>query len=123
LCRPTINRLRAVFKVGTPTGALAAFTDAQAQFADLCVKGGRARSSLAMGGRKGHLEDAMGTEAKRITKRNQVIAGVAWAAGIGITLVEMQFGVEYVLSHVVNNMSAIVGWLPMIGVLVKRVWS
>ena len=65
----------------------------------------------------------MGTEENKVTKRNQVMAGVAWAAGIGITLVEMQFGVDYVLSHVVNHMSAIVGWLPMIGVLVKQVWS
>jgi hypothetical protein len=65
----------------------------------------------------------MGTEAKRVTRRNRAIAGVAWAAGIGITLVEMQFGVDYVLSHVVNNMSAILGWLPMIGVLVKQVCS
>jgi hypothetical protein len=73
-----------------------------------------------MGGRKGHLEGAMGTETKRITKRNRVMAGAAWAAGIGITLVEMQFGVDYVLSHVMNNMGAIVGWLPMIGVLLKQ---
>ncbi len=65
----------------------------------------------------------MGTDAETATKRNRVIAGVAWAAGIGITLVEMQFGMDYVLSHVVNNMSAIVGWLPMIGVLVKHVCS
>ncbi len=65
----------------------------------------------------------MGTEAKRVRKQNRVIAGVAWAAGIGITLVEMQFGVDYVLSHVVNSMSAILGWLPMIGVLVKQVCS
>ncbi len=96
-CRPTIDRLGAVFKVETPTGALAAFADSQAQFADLCVKTGRTRSTLAMGGRKGHLEGAMGTEAARVTKRNRVIAGVAWAAGIGITLVEMQFGMDYVL--------------------------
>jgi len=58
---------------------------------------------------------------QRQEMRNRLLVSGIWAAGIGITLVEMNMGMDYVLSHVVNQMSAIVGWLPMIGTLV-RVW-
>ena len=42
-----------------------------------------------------------------------------WAAGIGITLVEMQFGMEYVFTHVAGHMNTIVSWLPMLSTLVR----
>jgi hypothetical protein len=62
----------------------------------------------------------MGTESKRLGWRKRMILSAAWAVGIGITLVEMQLGMDYVLSHVVGHVSAIVGWLPMIGTLVAQ---
>jgi hypothetical protein len=62
----------------------------------------------------------MGTESKRDEERNRTLLSAGWVAGVGITLVEMQFGVDYVLSHVVNHVSTVVGWLPMIGVLLRQ---
>jgi hypothetical protein len=62
----------------------------------------------------------MGTESKREERMSRMTQGAGWAAGIGITLVEMQWGIDYVLSHVVGQVSAIVGWLPMIGGLVRQ---
>jgi hypothetical protein len=64
----------------------------------------------------------MGTEAKRQTRRNRRLLCAGWAAGIGITLVEMQFGMDYVLSHVAGHVTAIVGWLPMITTL-RQFWG
>jgi hypothetical protein len=72
-------------------------------------------------GKAAGLEGIMVARLQRPERRNRVLVGGVWAAGIGITLVEMNMGMDYVLSHVVNHVSAIVGWLPMIGTLVK-VW-
>ena len=63
----------------------------------------------------------MGTESKRETRLSRAAQVVGWAAGIGITLVEMQFGMEYVLSHLLGQVSAIAAWLPMIGALAKQI--
>jgi hypothetical protein len=65
----------------------------------------------------------MGTESKRQERWNRMILGAGWAAAIGITLVEMQFGMDYVLSHVARQVSAIVAWLPMLGTLVTQFWG
>jgi hypothetical protein len=46
----------------------------------------------------------------------------AWVTGIGITLVEMQYGMDYVLTHVTGHMSTIVGWLPMIATVARQIW-
>ncbi len=65
----------------------------------------------------------MGTGAKRLERRRRVALSAGWAAGIGMMLVEMQWGVDYVLSHVAGHVSAIVGWLPMIGTLMQQFWG
>ncbi|MGB7437968.1 MAG: hypothetical protein WBR26_13945 [Candidatus Acidiferrum sp.] len=65
----------------------------------------------------------MGTESKREASRNRAMASAVWAAGIAITLVEMQFGVEYVMTHVVGRIGALAGWLPMIGALATQFWG
>jgi hypothetical protein len=65
----------------------------------------------------------MGSEAKRRERRNRWLLGAEWATGIGITLVEMQMGVDYVLAHIAGHVSAVVGWLPMIGTLVRQLWG
>jgi hypothetical protein len=65
----------------------------------------------------------MRTGSKRQERRNQIVQGAGWVAGIAITLVEMQFGMDYVLSHVTGHLGAIVHWLPMIGTLVSQVWG
>jgi len=65
----------------------------------------------------------MGTESNRQARRNRRLRGAGWAASVGITLVEMQFGVDYVLSHVAGHLSAFVGWLPIVGTLVKQFWA
>jgi hypothetical protein len=64
----------------------------------------------------------MGTETKRQERHSRIVQGTGWAAGIGITLVEMQYGMDYVFTHVAGHMSAIVGWLPMLSMLVKQIW-
>jgi hypothetical protein len=76
-----------------------------------------------VGGQERFLEAAMGTKVNRPERQNQKLLSIGWAAGIGITLVEMQFGMEYVLSHVAGHLSAIFHWLPMIGTLVSQVWK
>lgn len=62
----------------------------------------------------------MGTEAKVNARHNRVLEGAGWVAGISVMLAEMQFGMDYVLSHVVGHVSAIVGWLPMVGALARH---
>jgi hypothetical protein len=68
-------------------------------------------------------EEVMATQVKGLERRHQVAVSGIWAAGIGITLVEMHMGMDYVLSHVVTQMGAIVGWLPMIGTMVTHFWA
>jgi|SRR5271166_3080443 len=60
----------------------------------------------------------MGSEEKRRERRNSLLAGAAWAAGIGIALVEMQMGMDYVLGNLAQHASTMVRWLPMVGTLV-----
>ena len=63
----------------------------------------------------------MGTAIIKQERQSRIAQGAAWAAGIGITLVEMQFGVDYVLTHVAGHMGAIVDWLPMLSTLIRQV--
>jgi hypothetical protein len=65
----------------------------------------------------------MGTNAKRPDRQNQRLLGVGWAAGIGITLVEMHFGMDYVLSHVAAHVGFVVNWLPTISVVARHIWG
>lgn len=65
----------------------------------------------------------MGTEARKRGWRNRMVAGAGWVAGIGVMLVEMQFGMDYVLSHVAGGVSAILSWLPMVSVLARQFWG
>jgi hypothetical protein len=65
----------------------------------------------------------MATQVRGLERRNRAVVSGVWAAGIGITLVEMHMGVDYVLSHVVAQMGAIVGWLPVVGTMVSRFWK
>jgi len=65
----------------------------------------------------------MGSETKRQEWRYRGFLVAGWAAGIGITLVEMHMGIDYVLSHVAGHLSAIVGWLPLISTLIGQFWS
>jgi hypothetical protein len=46
-----------------------------------------------------------------------------WTVGVGITLVEMQYGMDYVFTHVAGHMSAIMGWLPMLSTVAKQIWG
>jgi hypothetical protein len=55
--------------------------------------------------------------------QNRVLAGAGWVAGVGVMLAEMQFGMDYVLSHVVGQISAILCWLPMVGVFARQFWG
>ena len=73
-----------------------------------------------MDGREGHLEAVMGTAATNSGRQNRVLEGAGWVAGISVTLAEMQFGMDYVLSHVVGQISAVFGWLPMLGVFAHQ---
>lgn len=65
----------------------------------------------------------MGTTARNSGRRNRVLESVGWAAGIGMILAEMQFGMDYVVSHAVAQISAILGWLPMLGVFAHQLWG
>lgn len=62
----------------------------------------------------------MATQAKGLERRNRAVVSGVWAAGIGMTLVEMHMGMDYVVSHVLAQMGAIVGWLPMLGTMACR---
>ena len=62
----------------------------------------------------------MGIEATRQEGRNRWLVGAGWVAGIGIALVEMQMGMDYVQENLVPRISAILGWLPILGTLVCR---
>ena len=64
----------------------------------------------------------MGTGTKRLERR-RIALGAGWIAGIGMMLVEMQWGMDYVLSHVAGQVGAIVGWLPMIATVARHFWS
>ena len=64
----------------------------------------------------------MGTEAKINGRHNRVLEGAGWVAGISVMLAEMQFGMDYVVSHVVGQVSAILGWLPMVGMFAHQLW-
>jgi hypothetical protein len=65
----------------------------------------------------------METERKKQERQNRRLLGAGWVAGIGIALVEMQVGMDYVLSSVTQHMGALVGWLPVIGTMVARFWG
>lgn len=65
----------------------------------------------------------MGSEGKRQERQNRRLLSAVWVGGIGIALVEMHVGMEYVLSSVTQHMSAVVGWLPVIGAIVARFWG
>jgi len=60
----------------------------------------------------------MGKETARLGRESRVLAGAIWAAGVGIMLVEMQFGMDYVVSYVSGGARTIVAWLPMISTVV-----
>lgn len=62
----------------------------------------------------------MGMEVRINRRHNRVLEGAGWVAGISVMLAEMQFGMDYVLSHVVGQVSAILGWLPMVGALARH---
>lgn len=49
--------------------------------------------------------------------RSRWLRSAGWMAGIGIALVEVQFGMDYVLSSLVGHAKAIAGWLPVIGAI------
>ena len=51
------------------------------------------------------------------SERNRWLQSAGWAAGIGIALVQMQFGMDYVLSSLMEHVRAIAGWLPVIGTI------
>jgi hypothetical protein len=76
-----------------------------------------------VGSRKGYLEAVMGIEAREQKKRVRWLESAGWAAGIGIGLVEMQMGMDYVQAYLVPHVSAILGWLVMLGTLVCRCWG
>jgi hypothetical protein len=57
----------------------------------------------------------MGSETKGGSGRSRWAQSAGWMAGIGIALVEMQIGMDYVLSSLVEHVRAIAGWLPAIG--------
>ena len=78
-------------------------------------------SRLVVGGQEGYLEAAMGTKGNRAEGQSPKLLGVAWAAGIGITLVEMHFGVDYVLSHVTAHIDFVLNWLPTLSVLARHI--
>jgi len=118
---PKIDRFSTICKVATSTGALPSFTDGRTPFADLPVRGRGGLSNLAVGGRGGQPEAVMGTESRKQERQNRIAQGAAWAAGIGITLVEMQFGMDYVLTHVAGHVGLLVGWLPMLSTLVHQI--
>jgi hypothetical protein len=65
----------------------------------------------------------MGTGWKRQERQNRRLLGAGWVAGIGIALVEMQVGMDYVLSSVTQHLAKAVGWLPVIGTMVARFWG
>lgn len=64
----------------------------------------------------------MGTATNSLEQR-QVVLSAGWAAGIAMMLVEMQWGVDYVFSHLAAHVSAIVGWLPMIATVARQFWG
>jgi hypothetical protein len=77
-----------------------------------------------MGGRKeAAWRTAMGTATKNLERRRQVALSAGWAAGIAIMLVESEWGVDYVFSHLAANLSAIVGWLPIIATVARQFWG
>jgi hypothetical protein len=65
----------------------------------------------------------MGTDGNRQERRGGTLQGAGWALGIGITLVEMQYGMDYVFTHVAGPMSTIVNWLPMLSTIAKHIWG
>jgi hypothetical protein len=64
----------------------------------------------------------MRKEADRPEKGKRVAASAAWAAGIGIALVEMQYGMDYVWAHVASHVGFVVNWLPMVSALAQHIW-
>lgn len=56
----------------------------------------------------------MGSETKGASGRSRWMRSAGWMAGIGIALVEMQVGMDYVLSSLVEQVRAIAVWLPVI---------
>jgi hypothetical protein len=65
----------------------------------------------------------MGIEAREQEKQDRWQVSAGWVAGIGIGLVEMQMGMDYVQAHLVPHARAILSWLPIIGTVVCRCWS
>jgi hypothetical protein len=64
----------------------------------------------------------MGMTTKSQMQTSQMAQIAAWVTGIGITLVEMQYGMDYVFTHVSGHMSTIVAWLPMLTTLARQIW-
>ncbi len=65
----------------------------------------------------------MGSERKRQERQNRWLPSAGWVGGIGIALVEMHVGMDYVLSSAIQHLSAVVGWLPVIGTVLARFWG
>lgn len=62
----------------------------------------------------------MGTETRSKKRQFRLAKGAGWASGIAFALVEMQFGMDYVLSHLAGNFATVVAWLPMIGTFLRN---
>jgi hypothetical protein len=65
----------------------------------------------------------MGKKVNRPDRQNSKLLGIAWAAGIAITLVEMHLGMDYVLSHVTAHIDFVVNWLPTISAIARQIWA
>ena len=62
----------------------------------------------------------MADAAKNLADRNRWLIGAGWMAGITIVLVEMQVGMDYVQTGVVEHARTMADWLPTIGTLLCR---
>jgi hypothetical protein len=65
----------------------------------------------------------MAKETDGAGNRKRMLVSVGWAAGIGISLVEMQFGMEYVLSLIAAQLGFVVNCLPAVSVLARHIWG
>jgi hypothetical protein len=107
---------------------LAAFAGEEGMFADLFVRGKRGRPSLAVGSRDGSLEAGMASaRASERSMRNWMMLALL-IGGIGLLVVEMSAGMDYVQASLKQEMVDFLDWIPALGVMVlnfaqKAFWS
>jgi hypothetical protein len=103
--------------VGAIAGERSPFAGKAAWFTDLAVPAKRGSPSMAVGSREGSPEAGMASTRESERGKQHWIVWALWAGGIGLLVVEMSAGMDYVQASLKQQMVDFLDGVPALGVL------